>query len=643
MAKNDVIIIDGILDDRVAECLPSNKRDEAFEYFSIEQILKDHNLNKDDILSGIIDGKDDGGIDGIYILINGHLLVDPDNFFWPKTNAELEIHIINCKHHDTFKQAPLDNVTATTSEIFDFSIDKKDLKGSYNKALLSKRDLLKIAYRKVASRLTAFKIHITYASRGDADDVGDSILSRGNQIKNIIEQSFTDSKVKINFIGSTQLVELSRKLPNFSLDLSFIEVLGKGERYVILTKITEYKNFVTDGDGKLRRYLFDSNVRDFMGLNRVNEEIKNTLEHDVSTDFWWLNNGVTILATSAKVIGKTMHIEDIQIVNGLQTTESIYKYFEAGGLDINERSVLIKVIVSTEEEVRDSIIRATNNQTNVELTALHATDKIQRDIEDILLRAGLHYERRTKFYQNQGIPQSQIITPLYIASGYFNLVLKDPYNAAMLKSKFMRNESSYEEIFSHKTSMEVWPQIAKILKTTDEFLEDVRPLGHSSNDRFLKRYRYILSLMGVGVLAKNINFTTTDLISIDTDEYNSKLLKELWEGIILNQGELTNSRVLPFDTTLSFLDSLASNRGLVGLDEFIGRNKARLRKVVQIDRLTVEKIFEALPLIPYDASHYKSLISELGISRAEVFKSIKILRREGRIKTVDKNVHQINN
>ena len=38
MAKNDTLLIDGILDDRIAQKLPSDKRDEAFEYFAFEQI-----------------------------------------------------------------------------------------------------------------------------------------------------------------------------------------------------------------------------------------------------------------------------------------------------------------------------------------------------------------------------------------------------------------------------------------------------------------------------------------------------------------------------------------------------------------------------------------------------------------------------
>ena len=60
MAKNDAILIDGILDDRVVERLPSDRRDEAFEFFSFEQILRDTDLSRDEIMAGSVDGRDDG-------------------------------------------------------------------------------------------------------------------------------------------------------------------------------------------------------------------------------------------------------------------------------------------------------------------------------------------------------------------------------------------------------------------------------------------------------------------------------------------------------------------------------------------------------------------------------------------------------
>ena len=90
MAKNDTLLLDGIIDDRIENKLPSSRRDEAFEYLAFEQILKDYDLSSDEIESGSVDGRNDGGIDGFFILVNGHILLDPESFSWPKSGSLLE-------------------------------------------------------------------------------------------------------------------------------------------------------------------------------------------------------------------------------------------------------------------------------------------------------------------------------------------------------------------------------------------------------------------------------------------------------------------------------------------------------------------------------------------------------------------------
>jgi hypothetical protein len=53
------------------------------------------------------------------------------------------------------------------------------------------------------------------------------------------------------------------------------------------------------------------------------------LENDFKRDFWWLNNGITIIATDFSQHGKTLYLDDLQIVNGLQTSFVIDKYFKS--------------------------------------------------------------------------------------------------------------------------------------------------------------------------------------------------------------------------------------------------------------------------------------------------------------------------
>ena len=82
MAKNDAILLDGILAERMAAD-PLNLGD-TFELFAFEQILKSYDLSRQELDHGWVDGKDDGGIDGFYAFVNGALVQDLGKFVWPK-------------------------------------------------------------------------------------------------------------------------------------------------------------------------------------------------------------------------------------------------------------------------------------------------------------------------------------------------------------------------------------------------------------------------------------------------------------------------------------------------------------------------------------------------------------------------------
>lgn len=649
MAKNDVILLDGILDERSNSNLPSDRRDEVFEYLATEQILKDFDLTSEDLLQGSVDGQNDGGIDGFYIFINGHPLIDRSTFFWPRTNGELEVHIITCKHHDTFKMQTIDSIIASLTELFDFSLAEKDLKGEYNSDLLEKRKDFIFSYRKLSSLLTKFNIKISYASRGDSTSIGENIIARAEQIITITKSCFGACNAYFDFWGSSEILNSYRKLPKYSLDLIFQEVLSQGEQvkgsqYILLAKLKSYFNFIVNEEGKLRKYLFDSNVRDYMGLNPVNEDIMKTLESNTTSDFWWLNNGITILATSASVVGKSINIDNVQIVNGLQTSETIFKFFINGNKDPQGRSILIKVIVSNDVEVRDSIIRATNNQTNVELASLHATDKIQRDIEDMLFKYGLHYERRINYYSNQGISKALIFTPLYLASGYTSLILKLPHNAVSLKSKFMRNQEKYNNIFSTKIDLHIWPVIAKIMRETDLLLEKVRPLNKMNTDKFLKNTRQITAFITVSRLLGTFNFSCQDLIKFDIIQYSQDEIRKTWtliNGLIDKEKNRHCWKSKEFSLNIcekaSVLYSIKGYESICYRKEGILTKKYKSKedaqtkqyKQYEIDDAFIDEVDKLLPEQPWKPGVHVFISSQMGCPAGKVSQAIKILVDRG--------------
>lgn len=637
MAKNDTILLDGIIDERIDEKIPSDRRDEVFEYLSFEQLLKDYDLSSDEIHSGSIDGRNDGGIDGFFIFVNGHLLQDSEAFLWPKAGCEIEVWIVNCKHHDTFQQAPLDKLNASFYELLDFSLADDDLKGDYSDEVLAKRADLILAYRKLSPRLQKFRITYVYASRGDTSAVGDAITARSDQLVELTKTNFSSCEATFSFVGASELVELHRQRPNFSLELPFVELLSRGENYILLSRLKDYFGFVSD-KGKLRRYLFDSNVRDFMGLNRVNEDIRDTLAKEQSPDFWWLNNGVTILASGASVIGKSIKLSDIQIVNGLQSTESIYRHFQQGSDDQQERAVLVKVIVSNNDEDRDAIIRSTNNQTFVELASLHATDKIQRDIEEVLFRSGLYYERRKNYYLNLGHSASEIVTPLYIAAGFVALALRNPQRAVGLRSRFMRTDSAYNTVFSEKTPITLWPTIGHVLKRVDKTLEAKRP-SQSTGEHFLKGWRYLSAFCVVSRHFGTFNYSRKQLQGLDAGNISEQAFVEVVNALWETRNERLSNKQWAKATSIRRACQAVSERfGTKDLDEWLRHGRIQLHestrskspKGVVVTREFVDKVDALLPEQPWKPGMEKSILETLGCTRDQYFQATAQLIKEGR-------------
>ncbi|MEM5533452.1 AIPR family protein [Pseudoalteromonas arctica] len=107
--------------------------------------------------------------------------------------------------------------------------------------------------------------------------------------------------------------------------------------------------------------MLDKNVRSFLQFRGVNKGIRKTIKEEPEK-FIAYNNGLTITATSAKIITykKTTYLEsldDFQIVNGGQTTASIY-FSKKEGLDVSKVNVMAKINIAKnckEKELNDLI------------------------------------------------------------------------------------------------------------------------------------------------------------------------------------------------------------------------------------------------------------------------------------------------
>lgn len=633
MGANDTLLIDGILDERISEKQIDNtpeNRGRVFELFAISELLKNYDLTEEQINDGLVDGGDDGGIDGLYYFVNGNYISDKSAVL-PKTNAFLEIYVFTCKHHDTYELNPLESVDSSLSELFDFSIKQNELNSKYKKDILNKRELLTYLYRKISPALEKTNIYIEYVSRGVSESVAENIMRKGEKIKATCNKFFSIDSTEVKFIGSRELLVLYRAKRNGIAKLKVKKSFQCGKDFVVLAGLSEYYTFVSDSENKLKRFFFDDNVRDYLGSNRTNLDIMNSLEDSSAVDFWNLNNGITILASRANLYDDLIEAEGIQIVNGLQTTNTIFNYFSNGGIDNNNRSVLVKIIVSSDPETRKKIIQATNNQSVIPLYSLHATDKIQKDIEEILRKNDIYYERKEKYYQNLGVSINDIVTPLYLASGYTSLIMKLPHRAVLLKSRFMNNPVQYERVFNEKVPLSVWVNIAKVLKKTDSVTPNYKGNIKISQEKYLRSIRPIVSLIVVAKTIGKMGFGVNDLIQMDFQLITDNLISDVTQNAvkIIDDAGFKSIRNLSSRAKSNLVVKKLAE--IYDLPDFnaIEKRKDFVYDDYEIDEEFIEVVKNHLSSQPWPTGIHKEIASKLGCSNAKVSRAIEALIKSG--------------
>ncbi|NYF53171.1 AIPR family protein [Tunturiibacter gelidoferens] len=280
-------------------------------------------------------------------------------------------------------------------------------------------------------------------------------------------------------------------------------------------------------------YIFDANVRDHAPDVKVNKGIQTTLSNPGGDDFWWLNNGVTIIASDATLKAGALQIESPMIVNGLQTSYELFHHFKNDGGDKkDQRTIMVKVIVNSKDDTSDRIINATNSQTKIDAINLHATEKVQRTIETALKTAGYFYDRRKNFYRNQGKPAAKIITIPFMAQAVTAIVLQQPDHARARPGTVA--EKNYKELFSDKYPVNLYPKCVEIVKRAQRFLSDQSDVRRADNLNLLYYLAMYSASAAIGSVKPNRQAiadldvaTVTETVMVNGYEWTSQKFKEL--------------------------------------------------------------------------------------------------------------------
>lgn len=558
--SNEIVLFNNSLDDFNTKN-EINNSDAGFELFTTLQIFKDEDLSIHEIKSGLIGGSDDCGIDALYLFVNNKYIEDFEDlkiFLNDKTHEKSQIkinfYIYQYKNSNSRSTRVIEKFLSFQDELFDLNmlaneeildqVDEMDkYKNIISTELIEKIILFKTAWIKLSSSHPEINITYNHVCK-HTQTTEDPKYNRKVEklIKSVKETYFTDSKNTINLetYGVNDLLKLDRQKPEYTLDINLNETPiiidyknnnpeENGIGYIASVNIYDFKQFIKDDQNTLRKYLFDSNVRDYQNSTTINKSILQTLDNKGDSDFWWLNNGITILANGGTLAGKKINLKNIQIVNGLQTSYSI---FNSTIDESDNRSIFVKIIITDNEEVIDNIIRATNSQNYIHPSVFRATDPIQRNIEEHLKRRNLYYDRRKNYYKNEGKSIKDIISINQMAQAIYAIIFKNPCKARQSPASLTKNDTIYDEIFNRTRSLDVYEKAIVLIRKTEDFLINWDIEENTEDENILlnikSNYMYVISRILVSVILKTDNYREVDFAAIDvTKEFKEEYFSSI--------------------------------------------------------------------------------------------------------------------
>lgn len=530
MPSNDQVILREYLNQQKKQIAPETTDSQFFELFCSEQVLKSYDPSYEEIELGIVGGGDDGGIDSIYAFLNGVLVLDDtDPSEYQKGHVTLELVIVQAKRSSGFEEAAVEKLLVTTQDLLDLNKSLADLTILYNPRLLSIIDNYRRVHKELIRKFPKLIFRYYYATEGETDEIHPKVNEKAVRLKSIVKQFYKDSTADFKFLGASELLSYARTSPVQTHDLPLMEnAISKQDGYICLVGLSDYHAFITDENGELRSSMLESNVRDYQGATAVNQEIRKSLENPTpEEDFWWLNNGITVIGSKGSITGKTLVIEDARIVNGLQTSVEIFNYFNTV-VEVREesRNLLVRVIITDDEECRDRIIRATNSQTTIPSASLIATGKLQRDIEEFFRLKGLYYDRRKNYYKNKGEPREKIISIQYLSQAVMSILLCEPDNARARPTSLLKAREN--EVFNDKYPIFMYLSCARILRRIDDFLR-ASDTQASQDER--TNFRFHLAMCSAIWALRKKDIKSDDLIVFDIGVLGDDILKNILNAL----------------------------------------------------------------------------------------------------------------
>lgn len=522
MGQNEIIALQANFDTwKKARFVGAKRNFNAFEYYSIEQFLRPYGLSDSQLQSGLIGASQDGGVDAFYMLVNGEL-VDAETELDPKEENKVSVIIAQSKEGTGFSPVAIDKLYWFTDDLLCLGRKKADYHSAYRPELTTLMRLFKDKYGMIVGEGPTLTVAYYYITKLDVVPNADCEKSAA-KVLDKTKEHFRDAAPEFNFVNAVRLLDQVRSRPLKEKAIKWVsQPMPTEEGEVGLVKLIDFYTFLQDDKGELAERIFDSNVRGYWKSTPVNRKIGDTLRGPGAADFWMLNNGITMLAADVTNDGYLQEkVEDPQIVNGLQTSRQIFRYYKAANnLPSNDnRRILVRIIKTGNKKIRDAVIRATNSQNPMPHEVLRATDEIHWQIETLFEKYDVVYDRRKGHARDEGQPIAKIVSMIEVLQAMLCVVVQRPDDARARPRDYFKKDEDYGKVFGDGAyDLNLYYKATELMRLADAYLDSLGlELIHRRN---LLPY---VCTYATSTALKNGYTSPGALLKLDTNDYRTAL------------------------------------------------------------------------------------------------------------------------
>jgi hypothetical protein len=370
------------------------------------------------------------------------------------------IHLLQVKNTNGFSANTVSLMKAGLEFIF-FS-QREIYRATPNKMLLEKIENARQVIRQYGNNSVSLNVY--FVTLGDEGDIS----TEATENRDSILREFRDSSIfggfEFHFVGVNEIDRINNLRRNKGREInasvpiiydanraSIVEFDTAGVRSVLCT--VTGAELAKLAQTEPRDAIFDTNVRGNLGLGgQVNKSIyASATDGPTSEHFWFMNNGITMVCDRLSLVRDpdepSVRVENVQIINGCQTTSSLRSAFEDGKLS-EQVKVQVKLYESKDQKFVENVVIATNNQNSIGSRDLHANDEVQQLIQrKINEDFGLFYERKRGEAKSAGVAKSDVVNLEKAGQAYLAIFRNQPTVSRAQKYKIYSQEL-YEEVFA---------------------------------------------------------------------------------------------------------------------------------------------------------------------------------------------------